>query len=110
MNPLVSGRTLDENYESFIDNFVSAYHNLHDKWGLSLTPKFHIIEAHLKFYFRVTGKSLGFYTDQLVESMHQWVNKRFTNSNYYVKDITSDIHGEKLFKGVNHLNSYNLSE
>ena len=65
--------------------------------------------SHLNV-IRVTGKSLGFYTDQLVDSMHQWVNKRFTNSNYYVKDITSDIHGDKLFKGVNHLNSYNLSK
>ena len=30
-------------------------------------------------------------------------------SNYVVKDITSDIHGENLLKGVNHINTYNLS-
>ena len=68
-----------------------------------------IIEAHLKYYFTETKKSLGYYTDQLVEAMHQFVNKRMSNSNYYVKDIDSDIHGESLFKGINHVNSYNLS-
>ena len=61
----------------------------------------------MKFYFKETNKSLGFYTDQLIESMHQYqyVNKGFTNSNYYVKDIQSDIHGEHLLKGINHVNS-----
>ena len=61
-----------------------------------LTPKFHIIESHLKFYFQRTGKSLGFYTDQVVEAMHQFTDRRLTRSNYVVKDIQSDIHGEKL--------------
>ena len=64
---------------------------------------------HVKFYFQQTGKSLGFYTDQLIEAMHQYVDKRLTRSNYVVKDVTSDIHGEKLHKGINHINSYNLS-
>ena len=41
--------------------------------------------------------------------MHQYVDKRLTRSNYIVKDITSDIHGEKLLKGIHHINSYNLS-
>ena len=64
--------------------------------------------SHFKFYFQSTGKSLGFYTDQLVEAMHQYTDKRLTQSNYHVKDIHSDIHGEKLYNGINHLNSYNL--
>ena len=86
-----------------------SFHILHEKWGLAYTPKFHIIESHLKFYFKETNKSLGYYTDQLIESMHQYVNKKFTNSNYYVKDLQSDIQGEHLLKGINHVNSYNLS-
>ena len=55
-------------------------------------------------------KPLGAYTDQLVESMHQHTEKIFGRSNYHVKDIESDIHGEKLEAGVRHLNSYNLSK
>ena len=37
-----------------------------------------------------------------------YTDKRLTQSNYHVKDIHSDIHGEKLHNGINHLNSYNL--
>ena len=32
----------------------------------------------------------------------------FSDSNYNVKDLSSDKHGEKLLAGVHHLNSYNL--
>ena len=105
----VSGRKMAENYESLIDKYCSLIHLLNAKFNLSLTPKFHIIESHFKFYFRSTGKSLGFYTDQLVEAMHQYTDKRLTKSNYVVKDLLSDIHAEKLYGGINHLNSYNLS-
>ena len=89
----VSGRKLAPNYEALIDQYCSSVHLLND----------------INNYFQQTGKSLGFYTDQLIEAMHQYVDKRLTRSNYVVKDITSDIHGENLLKGVNHINTYNLS-
>ena len=73
-----------------------------------LTFKVNLLGGIFKFYFQSTGKSLGFYTDQLVEAMHQYTDKRLTQSNYHVKDIHSDIHGEKLHNEINHLNSYNL--
>ena len=70
--------------------------------------KFHIIECHLKPYLDKTKKSLGHYTDQMIESMHQHAENVLTSSNYVVKDISSDKHGEKLEAGIHHLNSYNL--
>ena len=33
--------------------------------------------------------------------------RKVINALYIVKDIHSDIHGEKLHGGINHLNSYN---
>ena len=102
-------RKLALNYEELIDKYCSSVHILNDQFKMSFTPKFHIIESHLKFYFQKTGKSLGFYTDQLIEAMHQHVDKRLTRSNYVVEDNNSDIRGEKLLKGINHINSYNLS-
>ena len=87
---------------------TTSIHILNEKFNLTLTPKFHIIESHLKFYFQRTGKSLGFYTDQVVEAMHQFTDRRLTRSNYVVKDIQSDIHGEKLLNGIKHINSYKL--
>ena len=105
----VSGRKLAPNYEALIDQYCSSVHLLNEKFNLTFTPKFHTIESHLTFYFQQRGKSLGLCTDQLIEAMHQYVDKRLTRSNYVVKDITSDIHGENLLKGVNHINTYNLS-
>ena len=108
MDKGVSGKVLDPNYSVLIDNFCASVHILHEDFALSFTPKFHIVEKHLKLYFQQTGKSLGFYTDQLVEAMHQYTDRRITNSNYFVKDINSDIQGENLLKGINHIDSYNL--
>ena len=45
-------------------------------------------------------------TDQTVEKCHQIVNSRFEKSNYYVKCLDSDIHGENLLKGIKHVNTY----
>ena len=68
------GKNLEDfGHEVLIDNFVNSFHILHEQWGLQYTPKFHIIESHLKFYFRETNKSLGYYTDQLIESINQTI-------------------------------------
>ena len=42
--------------------------------------------------------------DQVVEAMHQFTDKRLSRSNYFGKDINSDIQGESLLKGINHIN------
>ena len=75
---------------------------------MSKTPKFHVIEAHLKHYIDTTKKSLGFYSDSLIESMHQYLDKLMCKSNYHVKDVESEIHSVKLLKAIKHLNTYNL--
>ena len=63
---------------------------------------------HLEEYLDATGKSLDTCTDQTIESVHHVVNHRFSNSKYYVKFTDSDKHGEKLFNGIMHVNSYNI--
>ena len=103
-----SGKILNPNYSSIITNFCSSYQDLHKKFGVPLTPKFHIIQGYLKYYFDETNKSLGYYTNQLVEAMHQYTDRVICRSNYHVKNLESDKHGEKLLPGVHHLNSYNL--
>ena len=69
---------------------------------------FHAIKHCILTYFKTTKKSLGYYTDQLIEAMHQHAESVFSDSNYNVKDLSSDKHVEKLLAGVHHLNSYNL--
>ena len=44
----------------------------------------------------------------MIESIHQYVDKRMQKSNYMVKDYLNPRHGEKLYRAVLHLNSYNI--
>ena len=57
---------------------------------------------HVKDYIKMTGKPLGRTTDQTTEVAHQYLNKRMTLSNYYIKDIQSHSHSPVL--AVNHRN------
>ena len=84
------------------------YKVLHEEFGVSYTNKFHIIESHLKYYLDTTKEGLGKNSDQVIESMHKHVNNLFQRSGYWTKSDISDIHGEKLLRGIHHVNSYNL--
>ena len=104
----VSGKTLNDRYETSISQFAKNVEVLRKNFKFKLTPKIHIICDHLKDYLSSTGQPLGITTDQLVENMHQHVDKTFRKSGYFVKDIHSDAHDRKLLKGTIHLNTYNL--
>ena len=109
LNQGVSGVILDPNYKELIQNFLQSFEDLHEKFNVSYTNKIHIIESHLEYYLDSTKKSLGYYSDQLIEAMHAEADKILNNSGYKVKDLDSDICGEKLLNFVRHLNLYNLS-
>ena len=104
----IGGKKLNQNYSQLIDSYVSSYSILHEEYGVAKTPKFHVIEAHLKYYIDSTKKSLGFYSDSLIESMHQYLDKLMCKSNYHVKNVEAEIQGEKLLQAVKHLHAYNL--
>ena len=59
-------------------------------------------------YFFDTDLSLVKTTDEVCESIHQYLNDRFMTSNYYVKDLECQAQGKKLFRCVSHFNSYSL--
>ena len=94
-NQGVSGVVLAKNYKELIEKFLNSFQVLHEKFNVSYTNKIHIIESHLEYYLDNTKKSLGFYSDQLIEAMHSEADKIPTNSRYKVKDLDSDICGEK---------------
>ena len=83
-------------------------HNLLAKYKVSLTNKIHIINDHFDFYIKRNNKSIGFYSEEGIESAHAAMNKRLTRSNYWVKDIYTEKHGEIIYKCIMHLNSYNI--
>ena len=52
-----------------------------------------------KYYIEETEQPLGRVSDQLIEATHAFFNHRLTSSNYWVKDISSKMHGDRLFDG-----------
>ena len=108
LNEAVCGKLLSANYKSVFKNFRETFMFLHTTYGLSLTPKLHIIFDHVEEYIDESGKSLGFVTDQTVEAAHQIVDKRFKSSGYFVNNVSNPAHGTKLLKGILHVNSYNI--
>ena len=99
---------LDINYVKYIDEFSTAWCKLTDSHNISTTPKVHIILHHLCDYFDDSEMTLKRVTDELVESMHQYVDKVMCNSSYKVKDVNNPQHGKLLFRAVTHVNCYNL--
>ena len=78
---------LPHNYTEVLDKFSSSWCNLRNKFNISTTPKIHIILHHLEDYFDGTELTLKKCTDELVESMHQFVFKRMMKG-YHVKILT----------------------
>ena len=98
---------LPHNYVEVLDKFSSSWQCLKDKFGISTTPKLHIILDHLEDYFNETNMTLLRTSDEVVENMHQFVFKRLMKG-YNVKDISNPSHGDKLYNLVRHINTYNL--
>ena len=83
---------LPHNYVNVIDNFITAWFKLTEKFAVSTTPKIHIILHHLCDYFNEMNVTLKLVTDELVEHMHKFVEKRMSVSGYIVKDISNISH------------------
>ena len=77
LNEYVASRKTKLDFKEVIDNFSLNYLALHVNHGLSITPKIHIIMEHIADYCHEFGVSLGQYSDQTVEAVHQFVNQRF---------------------------------
>ena len=96
------GSDLDPYFEMVIDKFCINYRKL----NIGITPKFHIVEKHLKQYIKMTGNPLGIISDQVVEAMHAEF-ERVLNK-YRIKNIDHPIFHVKLLKIVNEMNSLHL--
>ena len=94
-------------YCQVIDNFARAWCNLSKKFNISTTPKIHILTQHLCDYFDDSDLSLIKVTDEIVESCHQFFNKKIMQG-YKVKNLCNPAHGVLLYSAVRTHNTYNL--
>ena len=109
LHRLCNDQILSCNYPKIIDEFRLAWFQLIGEFGdISTTPKIHILLHHLEDYFDLSNTTLVKTTDELCENMHQFLNKRLMKSSYFVKDVSNQSHGDRLFRAVKHLNSYNI--
>ena len=99
---------LPSNYFQVIIEFKKSMEVLVIKFGVSVTHKLHIIFDHLEVYYDQTQLSLVKTSDELIESMHQYVHKRVSNSAYILKDLNNPMHGRNLYHAVLHINAYNM--
>ena len=99
---------LPMDYGDIINKFKKHCMILVVKFNMNISNKLHIIFDHLQDYYDYTNLSLIKTGDELIESMHQYVDKRMQKSNYMVKDYLNPRHGEKLYRAVLHLNGYNI--
>ena len=72
---------LDITFQAKIARFRQAFNVVHEKWGLSETPKVHIISIHLGEFFESANETLWTFNDENVEACHQLVKRRSTRHN-----------------------------
>ena len=104
----IAGFTIRGDYHTLLNTLKIELETLKTRFGLSETPKIHILVNHVEEYIRKTGQSLGWVSDHTVEHFHQITDQRFSSSHYHIKDLTSDLHGVKLLEGTLHLNAYQV--
>ena len=102
------GTSVTGDWRRSIQEVKSNWSLLHHNYKMTVPNKVHIITDHVEDYIDATGHGLGTTSDQIVEACHSQLNKRLVSSNYWVKELTSEIHGIKLFKAILHFNSYNI--
>ena len=85
-------RDLDPRYEDNIQKFSSSYRAL----NISVTVKVHLVERHLADFLKYFGEehSLGFYSEQAMESLHDELRSDLRDEQMVVKDHPRC--GEKL--------------
>ena len=89
---------LAPDYKDKLDNFEKEFNSLREQSDISISLKIHYILDHLSDLFELTGEGLGGVDDHVIECMHQYLNKRMRNSKYFVKDLSSELHGQKKLK------------
>ena len=94
---------LDPDYKLSIGSFKKEYAVLREIFGITIPNKVHFLQDHLEDYLDITGESLADVDDGVVEAMHQYLDKRMSLSNYWVKNLESEAHGKKKLRLVLHM-------
>ena len=90
------GMTLEPDYESVIMKFKEIYVDL----GLSITPKVHILIEHVPDFCKKHGRSLGWYSEQALESCHYDFLRNCWEKQSYKRPLGHPAYAQKLMAAV----------
>ena len=79
-----------------VGGFRRAWLALRRHTLISEINSIHVILAHLEDYLQMSGESLVKVSDETGEAAHKWLDQVLDRTGARVKDLTSDIHGERL--------------
>ena len=86
---------LDTSFQDKIDRFKEKFNVVNDLWGLSETPKVHIVSCHLGEFLSFANETLRTCSDENLEGCHQLVKRRGIRHNTKSKTATGS-HKRKL--------------
>ena len=98
---------LDPSYPAKIDAFKKAFNTLNEVWGLSETPKVHIVEEHLGEFLDSAKETLWTCSDENVEACHQLVKRRNIRHNNNCKNLVGSQKRKLASRGQNIFNAKN---
>ena len=95
------GHELRKNYTSHIAAFQKSFTDL----GVSITPKVHAVFFHIQDFCEKSGKGLGSFSEQSVESSHSDFTSFWQN---FKVDPSHPEFAEKLLQTVCQYNNLHL--
>ena len=99
------GMTLDSEFESDISLFKDLYVDL----GISITPKVHILVKHVPYFIKKHNCSLGWYSEQALESVHYDFYKNCWEKQRYKRNLGHPDYAKNLMRAVIVYSSRNIS-
>ena len=96
------GNTLHDTWEKDLINFRESYRAT----GASISPKVHIIIAHLNYFVGKFG-ALGIFSEQAGEAIHHDFKREFQK--YNIKDRDNPKYAENLLRAVSSYNGNNMN-
>ena len=100
------GYSLKDDYKVKIQKFKDVWIQLNLEFGVPVTNKCHIIFELVEEFIETQKKTLGEFSEQVVEAAHQKLDKIWQF--YIVKMVETKEHGIAFEKCLNHFNSMNM--
>ena len=97
---------LDPEFESYIELLKESYKKFILYFGLSVTPKFHMIFDHIVPFCKEKQSGLGIFSEQASESIHHDFNE--SSWKHFKLSINNANYEKELMNSVAHYNAKHL--